>query len=305
MNCKIVREYSNSELIEAKLLTDAYKDLRNLIIFGIYSEAADIEAEIEEIEAKDRKTNIENLLGIAVFVADKSRFSIMNLLHICICDEEKENEYAKELFAYVKEQFQKISVKIIEFKQILNEEDDSRYNKILPYLGFEKESDYSKVMICQQGSFQGSNLDKVYNLATKNKSEIVMIDDYFDPLLRDFVYENENSKFYIAPSEYKPQYCRFYLEDTKIKVAVIAKKQKNGDYLIDGCYVDKKVNQPHIIPYMISVIGFNNKDEIDTSKKMYINIYNAGMAEALLKFMGEESAKKVELKELLYYKLKF
>ena len=77
MNCRIIHDYSNLELVQAGLLPEKYKDTINLFVFGL--------------EAENEKKRIENLLGIVVFSPDNNRFSVMNLLHISIRDKEIEN----------------------------------------------------------------------------------------------------------------------------------------------------------------------------------------------------------------------
>ena len=57
------------------------------------------------MESENGEKGLENLLGIAVFSPDGSRFSVMNFLHIFVRDKEKENLYAKELFDYAIDQF--------------------------------------------------------------------------------------------------------------------------------------------------------------------------------------------------------
>ncbi|MGN0412335.1 MAG: hypothetical protein ACI4FV_04805 [Lachnospiraceae bacterium] len=288
MGCRIIHDYSNLELIQAGFLPEKYKDTINLFIFGM--------------ESENGGKGLENLLGIAVFSPDGSRFSVMNFLHISVRDKEKENLYAKELFDYAMDQFRQIAVQTIEMKEAVEKEEKDRYVSILSNLGMETDCGNASLMICRQGSFQGKSLDKVYEIASKVENKIVTIQDYFAAPLSAFWKKNAETKFYISFSEYHPRYSRFYLDNGEIKAAVMARKLESGDFLIDGCYVDKKLNQPYIIPYLISVIGHSNKDEIDTSKKLFIRIYKEGMTEALLKFMDEEHRKEVVMKDWLFYK---
>lgn len=288
MNYRIFHDDSIDKLVSAGFLPEKYKNTGNLFVFGM--------------ESDDEKKGMENLLGILVFSADSSRFSVVNLLHISIREKDKEMEYAKELFDYAVSRFRLLLAQSIEFSEAVSKEEKNRYTGILSSLGMKTECSNASAIICKQGSFQGKKLDKVYEMASKLDGKIVMIQNYFDAVLSEFFGKNEKTKFHISSSEYNPKLCRFYLDDGEIKAAVFVRKKENGDILIDGCYTDKEMNQPYIIPYLISVIGFSNKEEIDPARKMFINVYNEKMIDALLQFMNEECRKEVEIKELVQYK---
>lgn len=287
MNYKVIRGFSNKILYENGFLPEILLEDNTLFIFGV-----------ENAESKD---NIENLVGIIVFKSDKRSFSTMNLVHAFVRDIFRGQGLAKKMFEYAVSQLNTISVKAITFDAAVEKTESEKHHKVLQNFGFEQIDENGTVLICRQGSFQGETLEKIYDMAAKQEKKIVMINNYYDKRLVRYFEKHKGTRFYLRAGEYDPRYSRFYEENGEIKAAVCARKLKNGDVYIDGCYVNDDIDQPYIVPYMISVLGHNNKSDIDESKNMIINVYYKKMLQALLEFINRDGNKEVEEKDLIRY----
>lgn len=167
---------------------------------------------------------------------------------------------------------------------------EARMNQLHNYLkkvGFVEKGEKGHLLVCPQGHFQGSSLEKIHTANLSIMKNIVQLADYNDCRLKKLLSKKETTGFYIEKKDYRPELCRFYMEEGEIRGAACLRYRKDGSVVSMRGYLSPNLKYKNAMTLLITELIADVGKILKPGTYLYIKIYRDNFYESALKFFGK------------------
>ena len=116
---------------------------------------------------------------------------------------------------------------------------------------------------------------------------MIRVDDYHARNLRKFLAQYETTGFYIKERDFRPELCRFYLEDGEIKAAAGMRILKNGSLTLMTGYISPALKYKNVTTFLIAALICDLRTVLRPGIKIYLKVYHNKIYESVKKILGE------------------
>lgn len=215
----------------------------------------------------------EQLIGTAVFTDSLAKKFTVNLKHIYIHRDYRNQGYAAELFSQSEEKFISIGIREIDCECMVEKENVLLRHRLMHSLGFEPEYLDKRTLKFAKGHFVGQKSDLLFDNIKRSGISIETIENYSDRRLLAFWEEREKTGIYIAREEYDSRFCAFGVINGVIEAALCMKPLEGRNLVTEGYYASDLVkNKDQLLPFMLSYI-VKNKSIENRQELEFDNVY--------------------------------
>ncbi len=229
----------------------------------------------------------KNLKAIAVYALSPRNRKNVALEYVFAQKQCRRQGVGTKLLQFSEEQLQLLGRKRLSCEWHGDEQDLENVTSFLQEAGFRPVMKPAHMVVYGQGQFQGSELQKLQKASPKLWKSVIRIDDYHDLRLRRLLAEYETTGCYIEESGYRPELCRFYIEDGEIRGAACMRCMKNGDLTTMKGYLSPALQNKFAMTLLIAVLINDLQTVLKPGIKIYLKLYRKKFYESVKKLFGE------------------
>ena len=229
----------------------------------------------------------KNLKAIAVYAVSSRNRRAATLEYVSVRKECRRQGVGTKLLQFSEEQLQLLGRKRLSCEWHGDEQDLENVTSFLQEAGFRPVMKPAHMLVYGQGQFQGSELQKLQKASPKLWKSVIRIDDYYDRRLRRLLAQYETTGFYMEERDYRPELCRFYIEDGEIRGAACMRRMKSGDLTTMKGYLSPALQNKFAMTLLIAVLINDLQMVLKPGIKIYLKLYRKKFYESVKKLFGE------------------
>lgn len=229
----------------------------------------------------------KNLNAIAVYSFSKENPRNRKLMYVYVRAKYRRQGVGSKLLMLCTEQLGNMGAKRLSCEWQGSEEELKQGTDFLLRAGFVPSMEAAPLLVYARGQFQGSELDKLKNAEPGIWKSMIHIEDYHDRTLQKLLAKQETTGFYIAESDYRPELCRFYLEEGEIRGAACMRQKKNGDLVTLKGYLSPTLKNKYAMTLLIAAQIYDLKAALKPETKIILKLYRQGFYEMVKKLFGD------------------
>lgn len=229
----------------------------------------------------------KNLQAIAVYTFSKANRRNATLAYVYVTAKSRGQGIGTKLLALCGEQLKLMGTKKLTCEWQGSEEELERATYFLENAGFSATMEAAPVVEYVRGQFQGSGLDKLKETQPEVWNSMIYIENYRDKLLQKLLAKQEVTGFYIAESDYRPELCRFYLEDGEIKGAACMRQTKKGDLVTMKGYLSPTLKNKYAMTLLVAAQISDLRNALEPGTKIYLKLYRRSFYDNVKKLFGD------------------